>query len=439
MAPTWLAGLFDDGGAQLLRDGGLGASWREALAHVPPKVLAVTERGGGLAQLSRLRDFWASTNDLQPALAASRALLHLRVQAVGRRHPDTWLELGALGALAMRAGRLDEGGVMLEEAWRGLLAHGERDLRLAVVSSNVAQHLLRRGQLDDAEKALTDAYHLRKLKAPRTAALAAAQLAEIKSRRGMHEDALSLYREAYELTRVQLGDGHPRTLLRAEALGLAYARLERFAQAVPLLRPVHAALAAHPVGARAAHVAFELGLALSRTGVLEEGTRCVESAVRWTREQSTPDGTPHPELPNRLSEWAHLQAQHGRREESEGLLLEALEAERRLHGDTSLQVAQRYLELGRLCARQGRLDEALGWLDPAASLHRTVLGDEDPVARGAVQAQLEVLVQRAVRSLEHGDRAYARDLLDAGLSGAAPVLGFDHPTVRQARKLLEPL
>ena len=74
MAPEWLAGLFADGGHGLLRDGGLGSTWSEALAHVPPKVLAVPPRAGGLAQLSRLRDFWAAGNDLPPALAASQAL-----------------------------------------------------------------------------------------------------------------------------------------------------------------------------------------------------------------------------------------------------------------------------------------------------------------------------------------------------------------------------
>ncbi len=439
LAPTWLAALFPDGGAALLRAGGLGATWQEALAHVPPKVLAVSKAGGGLAQLSRLRDFWAGANDLQPALAASRALLHLRVESVGRRHPDTWLELGALGALAMRAGKLDEGGVMLEEAWKGLLGHGVRDLRLAVVSSNVAQHLLRRGRLDDAERALRDAYELRKLKAPRTASLAAAQLAEILSRKGDEAKALSLYREAHELTRLQLGPDHPRTLARAEALGLAYARSDRFQQAVDCLRPVHAALSQHPFDARAARVAFELGLALSRTGVLEEGTRCVEASVRWARQQASADGRPHPDLPNRLTEWSHLQGQHGRAEEAEGLLHEALEAERRLYGDTSIEVARRYLELGHFCARKGRLDEALGWLDPAASLHRSVLGDEDPIARGAVQAQLEVLVARAVRAIEFHDKKLARDLLQAGMGQAAPVLGFDHASVRQARRLLEQL
>ena len=439
MAPTWLAGLFPDGGQALLRDGGLGGSWSEALAHVPPQVLAVPPRAGGLGQLSRLRDFWAAGNDLQPALAASRALLRLRVDAVGRRHPDAYLELGALGALAMRAGKATEGGVMLEEAWKGLQATGVRDLRLAVVSANVAKHLLRAGRLEEAEEALNDAYTLRKVHAPASSALAAAQLAEIKTRRGQYRLALTLCREAYELTLEQLGPDHPRTLLRQEALGHGYARLGRYDQVVECLRPVYASLQRRPMDGRSARVAFELGLALSRTGIAEEGARCVEASVRWTRAQADAHGNPHPDLPNRLSEWAHQQAQRGRRSESEGMLLEALEAERRLFGDTSIEVAQRYLELGHLCARQGRLDEALGWLDPAASLHRSVLGDKDPITHGAMQAQLEVLVAKAARAIEVRDKAFARDLLDAGLEHSGVILGFDHPVVRQARKLREPL
>jgi len=439
LAPRWLAELFADGGEGFLREGGLGGTWEEALAHVPPGVLAVSPRGRGLAQLARLRDFWAAGDDLQPAIAASRALLRIRVDSVGRRHPDTYLELGALGALAMRAGKPEEGGVMLEEAWRGLLATEARDMRLSVVSSNVAQHLLRAGRLDEAEQALNDAYTIRKVHAPKTAALAAAQLAEVKTRRGQLKLALTLHREAYDLTRDQLGPAHPRTLRRAEALGMAYARLGRFDQVVEALRPVYASLVSKPMDARGARVAFELGLALSRTGVVEEGTRCVEASVRWTRAQQGEQGRPHPDLPNRLTEWAHLQARRGRRDETEGLLLEALEAEQRLFGDDAIEVAQRYLELGHLCARQGRLDEALGWLSPAASLHRTLLGDDDPITRGAVQAQLDVLVVKATRVLDLRDRALARELLTAGLEQAGPVLGFDHASVRKARKLLDPL
>lgn len=439
LAPTWLAALFPDGGQAFLDAGGLGASWPEALAHVPPQVLAVPPAAGGLGQLARLRDFWASHDDLQPALVASRALLRIRIETVGRRHPDTWLELGALGALAMRAGKLDEGGVMVEEAWRGMHAAGVEDLRLAIVSANVAQHFLRRGRVDEAQQALTDAYRLRKRHAPRTAALAAAQLAEIRDRAGDAAGALALYDEAWAISRDQLGVDHPRTLLRAEAAGLAQARAGHFDKAIERLRPVHAVLGRRPADARSARVAFELGLALSRSGVLEEGTRCVEASVRWTRDQAGHDGRPHPELPNRLTEWSHLQGQRGHAEEAEGLLLEALEAETLLHGDSSLEVARRYLELGQFCARKGRLDEALGWLDPAASLHRSLLGDGDPVARGAQAAQLEVLVARAVRAIESSDRRYARDLLEAGIAQGAPLLGYDHASVKQARRLLDRL
>ena len=104
-APKLLARLFPDGGQRFLQDGGLGASWGEALAGVPPQLLKVPPQAAGLRQLSRLRDFWTQQNDLRPALAASRALLDIRARVVGQDHPDTYMELGALGALGL-AGRL---------------------------------------------------------------------------------------------------------------------------------------------------------------------------------------------------------------------------------------------------------------------------------------------------------------------------------------------
>ena len=159
--------------------------------------------------------------------------------------------------------------------------------------------------------------------------------------------------------------------------------------------------------------------------------RAVEASLRWTREQERVGGVVHPALPDRLAEWAQIQVARRRADEAEGLLLEAADVERRLSGEGSLAVAVRYLELGRFMMRLGRMDEALGWVDPAASLHRTHLGDAHAATRAAVEVQLELLVERAHRAGR--DKELAKELLDAALSVAGPVLGYVHPKVRAAR------
>lgn len=434
-----LAGLFPDGGRALLADGGLGEDWPQALAHVPPRVLGVAPGpDAGLRQLLALRDFWNAQGDLRPALAATRALLGLRVAALGRDHPDALVELAALGTLVERAGRADEGRAMLEQAWAGLgpLA-GARDLRVAVVAQNVAGARARAGMPADALAALEIAYGIRKALAPATTGLVAAQLGEVRMQLGRTREALPLLEEAHKAAVEREGEVSPRAGARAQTLGAAYNRLERWTQAARVLEPVHASLPEDADPDRRATLAFELGLALVRSGSREAGLRRLEESLRVTRELRAPDGGPHRSLPNRLTLLAELQLEKGRVEEAEGLLQEALEAEKRAFGPASPQVGSRYLVLGRLAVRRGRSDEALGWLDAAASLLRSTLGDAHPDTAAAVEGLVARLLEEAEGALSRRDRDLARELLRRAHAVAAPVLGHAHEKVRKVRDLLD--
>lgn len=431
-APRLIAALFEDEGRSVLDEGELGESWRDALQHVPPELLDVPPEDAGRVQLGRLRDFWSRLDDLRPALAATRGLLDVQVTRHGPEHPDALVELGALGALVQRAGRADEGAAMLERAFDGLRsAAGGSDLRLAVVSSNLGLHYVRAGRAEDAERVLGTAYRIRSVQAPETAGLAAAQLGELRMRAGRLADALPLLREAWQRSVEQQGPDHPRTAARAHVLGALYARLGRHSDAARLLRTAWEA--ARGDSERAAGAAMELGVALCQSGAEEEGLRRVEEAIRWTREASRAE--PHPTLPARLTAYAQLQLQRGRPGEAEGILLEALEAEKRLNGDDSPQVADRYAVLGNFCARSGRGPEALGWLDAAASLLRTALGDAHPRTRQVVQQQSGLLVATANDALKRRDRALASELLARAWSLAEPVLGQADARVREIREL----
>ena len=197
-APALLSSLFDDGGAAVLEQGGLGRDWRAALAHVPPEVLAVTPgEDVGLRQLVRLRDFWSSRDDLRPAVAATRGLVDVFARRVGPSHPDTLVELASLGVLADRAGRTEEAGRILEEALERLRPQvSGRDLRLAVVCGHAARNRMSRGDAKGAEEALEQAYRIRSEIAPDTASLVAAQLGEVRLRLGAVAAALPLLKQA---------------------------------------------------------------------------------------------------------------------------------------------------------------------------------------------------------------------------------------------------
>jgi len=94
-------------------------------------------------------------------------------------------------------------------------------------------------------------------------------------------------------------------------------------------------------------------------------------------------------------------------------MMEALEAARRLFGDTSIEVASRYAAPGYFYAQTCRTGEAMGWLDPAAS-------------------QVEAAMQRR-------DRELGRELVLCAWTLSEPVLGYGSAKVRKIRELAEKL
>jgi tetratricopeptide (TPR) repeat protein len=412
------------------------ARWARALGPVPIKVLAVPEGEEiGLRQLHALRDFWSAQNHLRPALVATRWLYEKRQTTLGRGHPATLLELAALGSLLQRSGDEAGGAERLEQAWTLLRsAAAGRDLRLAVAAQTLAGWRVRQGQREEAAYALEIAYRIRKEANPQSTGLVAAQLGELRVAAGRTAEALPLLAEALERTVAQEGTSSPRTATRAQMLGTVLNQLGRHKEAVLALRPAHETLKSTPEPERRAAVAFELGYALHHEGVREEGLRVVEEAIRLTRQLGT-EGAAHPTLATRLTLLARLQVERGRPEEAEGLMMEALDLERRMHGDHSLAVAERYAALGGFCVRFGRTDEALGWLDAACSLLASTAGVQDPRTRSAVETQLGLLADLAEAAAQRRDRGLAADLVGRATEIGGPVLGHAHAAMRRIREL----
>ncbi|MEQ1567566.1 MAG: tetratricopeptide repeat protein, partial [Myxococcota bacterium] len=351
LAPQLLAGLFVDGGAKFLAEAGLPSPWELALGPTPIPVLALPPGPElGWRQLASLREFWAARGPLSAAVAATRALHHHRASTAGRDHPDAWLEQAALGSLLQRAGAAREGAALLDQAWAALRSTaGGRDLRVAIVAQNVAAARFREGRLADAEHALEIALRIRRELAPATTALVAAQLGEVRMHLGRPADAVDLLQEAASATAAAEGADSPRALARAQMWGTVLNQLGRYPQVVEVLRPVAAAARDDEVRAS---VAFELGLALDRTGHREEGLRRIDEALRITRALGQ-GGVDHPALANRVVQMAQLHLERERLDEAEGLLREAVDITRRASGDSSPEVAERYVGLGQFLARFG--------------------------------------------------------------------------------------
>ena len=316
---------------------------------------------------------------------------------------------------------------------------GEADLRTAVVASNLARHWIHAGELAEAETALAVAYRARQQLAPKTTAMAAAQLGEVMARRGNAEGASPLLKQAWMELRSQLGDEHARTLARAESYSLNLIQIDRHSEAIMPLRQVYRRAKATGDDDTRARASFHLGVALDSTGAREEGWRHVEESIRATRRLNDGEGLPHPKLATRLTTYANMQLRKRRMGEAEGLMMEALEAERRLFGDTSLEVASRYATLGYFYARLGRTGEAMGWLDPAASLMRTAAGDDHPKTRVIVDYQAGMLIAQVEIALAARERDLARELVMRAWMLASPVLGYQSAKVRQIRTLAEQL
>ncbi len=439
-----LEALFEDGGRAMLHEGGLGETWSDALAHVPAAVVDPerAEDGGtdpvGVRALVRLREFWSQQHDLQPALASTKALIRWYAVNRGPEHPDTVVELSTFGGLAMRAGRVVEGGQIVEKAWKqldGKLA--ENDLRLAIVAANAARQFVETGRLEESARALGLAHRIRTRQAPGSTGIVAAQLGEVLVMLGRVEQAAPLLVEAVQRYRAIYGSDHPSTIARIRQLAAAEQRRGRFAQAVPLWREAWAHLVASGDDEGRAAVGFELGVALEQVGQRAEALRMLEETVRLTREIGERTGEIDPELPTRLAAYANAEAARGGLGEAEGLLHEALEAERRISGSSSAEVAGRYAVLGAFVARTGRIDEAIGWLDTAASLLRSNLGDTHPRTHGTVETLVNLLMQRAALSLASRDREYAGVALARAMELAGPVLGHVHEKTRKVRDLRE--
>jgi tetratricopeptide (TPR) repeat protein len=422
--------LFADRGVGILNEAGVAESWEALLFQVPEDYLEIEESdptSEGETLLTQVREYYSQNGDFRVAIAMTRGLLRFRMHQYGETDGWTLEEVGALGALADRAGRLAEAAELFEKAYTGMKAGGVNDLRFAIVAANFGIHMLRKRQPMQGEKLLEEAWRVRKAVAPETTGLLSGQLGELLIRRQRLNEAVPFLQESWERYRDMYGGDDERAVSRARTLAAVLGQLDREPEAVPVLRVLYEdAVRANDLERRAT-VALQLGHALEVLGYRDEAYRLVEESLKWTRAA----GDPHPELPHRLTVWSKMQSRRGRPHEAEGLLREAVEAERRVHGEKSAELGVRYSNLGHLLGQLGRHDEAVGWLEAATKLLRSTLGDEHWQTKTAVEALATHLCLIAEQAIDRSDYPYARDLLFQARQFAAKVLGPKHAVTQR--------
>lgn len=427
-----LESLWPDGGASVLAQARL-PPWPRFLASVPASVLQVPPgpMPPGETLLGRLRDLHSRVGNHDLSIHLGRALLERRLATLGPKHPETFVAQGKLGAALMRAGRFDEASDPIHRAFRGLKSTLNRaDLKIASAAADLANFLFRIGDLQGAARALTEAYELRKLIAPQTIGLVAAQLGEVQLELGNDEVAVGLLQEAWESLCQQRGEHHRVTLDRARMLATLQLRLDLQVRAVPVLRSLHAWATEHGDENEVARVEFQLGRALDATGKKEESYRLTERSMRWTRAYKDPEtGLPHPDLPHRLGVWSRMAELRGRPHEAEGYLLEAVEVEKLIFGEVSPEVGLRQASIGDLAYRMRRMDDAIGWLESAVALLRSTLDDDHEVVIAVVETLIDLLLEKADQCFEE---LKAPDMgwqyIGRGRQLCHQVLGTEHPS-----------
>jgi tetratricopeptide (TPR) repeat protein len=437
-----LCAIWEDEGEDFLWRAGLGPTWADVLAPLPDVLFDVSDSPFPVDDtlLGRLRELFVQAELGDAAVALAEAAYELRSQRLGPRNADTLVAQNRLGVVLDRFGDPVLAGVQLEAAARGLReALPKPDVRQALAYADLARHLHTQGDLERAQFFMEQAYRVRRIVTPDRSGLIAAQLAELRLEAGQESEGAELLQDAWNQLRRERGDAHNDTLDRARTLGPLWLRLEQPARAVPPLRSLWAAVEHADDEDEAMRVAFDLGRALTATGHDEEGFRLIDRAVAWCRDVEDEDGLPHPDLPQRLVVWSRLLEERGNADEAEGYLLEAVEAEKLLHGDESAEVGLRQAAVGDFLHRRGRYEEALGWMDAGLSLVRSSVGDEHDLSRVVGERLVEYLVQRADAAFDElRDPGLAREYIDRARFLTLDVLGSDHPlhrTVKYYRNL----
>jgi tetratricopeptide (TPR) repeat protein len=320
-----------------------------------------------LAWVLRERGHW------EEALRVCEEALAMRLAVLGPAAPEVAQSLNTLGCTQSDAGSTEEALSSFQRAERLLLtALGEQDLSVLLVRANVANELVERGQLDEAEQLFEELDAVaRKRFGSRHMLVAAVTLnhGQACMRRPVpqRERAQRMFCEAADTMRV-ISSRSPRTALALLYTGVAAAEQGDASGAIKYLEECLGALRGllppeHPnvVSAQTC-----LSYCYQQEGRISEAVAAELAALPVHRRALDPDSS---RLADRLRRLAALQAHTDQLEDASAAYEEALAIDRRVLAkavegkaraaeESRARVANDLTWLAEVRARQDRLDES---------------------------------------------------------------------------------
>jgi tetratricopeptide (TPR) repeat protein len=393
--------------ASALRDGGRYEEAREAATSA---LAAATEladetlQARALSSLGQLAQWQSRFSESERTFR--RALVHAERGDDEQVAVDIMLSL-AYGVGSKRA-RPDEGLALLEHAEARQAKLGDEPRRLGRVEYVRGRILEARGDYPEAlasyERALTSyerafgPEHLLVIDVLNNIGVA-------HDRMGHYREALAYYERALDARRLQFGDAHPTTANALGNVGAMHVSLGRYGEAIGELEQAIATYesAFGPEHRLVAWYRNNLGEALLAVGRSEEALAEREEVLRIRKVVSGPD---HPDTLTTRTSLCHVLVDLGRAEDA---LVEAEAAVGGLESWTDRSAfGHALVARGHALGHLGRTEEARADLERGLSTLREALGRDHIDSAFA----LTVLGELA---LESGDRAAAREWLDAAL------------------------
>jgi tetratricopeptide (TPR) repeat protein len=251
-------------------------------------------------------------------------------------------------------------------------------------------------------------------------------LAGLYQSQGRYSEAEPLLLQALEIWRSQLGQDHPNTATSLNNLALLYKSQGRYSEAEPLyleaLEITQSQLGADHLST--ATSLNNLALLYYSQGRYSEAGPLYLQALEIRRSQL---GTDHPDIAQSLNNLAELYRLQGRYSEAEPLYLQALEIRRSQLGAYHPNTASSLNNLAALYQSQGRYSEAEPLLLQALEITRSQLGADHP---GTVTSlwNLAALYYNMNRIAE------AKPLITQVVSIFEKALGDQHPDTLNARQ-----
>ncbi|MHC5113887.1 MAG: serine/threonine protein kinase [Planctomycetota bacterium] len=245
---------------------------------------------------------------------------------------------------------------------------------------------------------------------------------------GLWEAATEPQAEALAVRRRELGDDHPDTLRSMYDMGMVWSERQMWTEAEPLFREAHLALR-RVVGEvhEDTYLAMkQLSYVMWRWGRVEESEAIYREAIAVLEQLK---GDDHPEVLEERGGWAYWQ---GRHDEVVTWWRAALEARRRVHGDTHPYTVNTMCNLAAQLWGQGDLAGAEALYRDVLSIRRPSLGHGHPDTLDTLHALGGVLLGQA--SYDEAEALYREELLER-----RRVFGDDHASTVAARDALDTL